>query len=85
MCAPLYCKNNGRPAIDPAVIFRMLIVGYLYGIKSEVRLEEEINYNIRNMREQAFLTAAVQNIKRIPRSLFFYTDNPTIAKWWGCQ
>lgn len=46
LCAPLYCENNGRPAIDPEVIFRMLIVGYLYGIKSEARLEEEINYNM---------------------------------------
>ena len=46
LCAPLYCADNGRPAIDPEVLFRMLLVGYLYGIKSEVRLEEEINYNI---------------------------------------
>ena len=46
LCAPLYSADNGRPAIDPEVIFRMLIVGYLYGIKSEARLEEEINYNM---------------------------------------
>ena len=46
LCAPLYCADNGRPAIDPEILFRMLLVGYLYGIKSEVRLEEEINYNI---------------------------------------
>ena len=46
LCAPLYCSDNGRPAIDPEILFRMLLVGYLYGIKSEVRLEEEINYNI---------------------------------------
>jgi len=46
LCAPLYCENNGRPAIEPEILFRMLIVGYLYGIKSEARLEEEINYNI---------------------------------------
>ena len=46
LCAPLYCADNGRPAIDPEVLFRMLLVGYLYGIKSETRLEEEINYNI---------------------------------------
>ena len=38
--------DNGRPAIDPEILFRMLLVGYLYGIKSEARLEEEINYNI---------------------------------------
>ena len=46
LCAPLYCADNGRPAIDPEVLFRMLLVGYLYGIKSEARLEEEVNYNI---------------------------------------
>lgn len=46
LCAPLYCADNGRPAIDPEVLFRMLIVGYLYGIKSEARLEQEINYNM---------------------------------------
>lgn len=46
LCAPLYSAENGRPAVEPEVIFRMLIVGYLYGIKSEVRLEEEVNYNM---------------------------------------
>ena len=46
LCAPLYCENNGRPAIDPEILFRMLFVGYLYGVRSERRLEEEINYNI---------------------------------------
>ena len=46
ICAPLYCENNGRPAIEPEVLFRMLFVGYLYGIRSERRLEEEINYNM---------------------------------------
>jgi transposase len=46
LCAPLYCEDNGRPAIDPEVLFRMLFIGYLYGIKSEARLEEEVNYNL---------------------------------------
>lgn len=46
LCEPLYCANNGRPAIDPEILYRMLFVGYLYGIKSERRLEEEINYNL---------------------------------------
>ena len=45
LCAPLYSENVGRPAIEPEVLFRMLFVGYLYGIRSERRLEEEINYN----------------------------------------
>ena len=46
LCAPLYCADNARPTVDPEILFRMLLVGYLYGIKSEARLEEEINYNI---------------------------------------
>jgi transposase len=46
LCAPLYCEDNGRPAIDPEILFRMLLVGYLYGIRSERRLEEEVNYNM---------------------------------------
>ena len=46
LCAPLYSANLGRPAIEPEVLFRMLFVGYLYGIQSERRLEEEIHYNM---------------------------------------
>lgn len=46
LCVLPYCVDNDRPSIEPEVIFRMLIVGYLYGIKSEARLEEEINYNM---------------------------------------
>ena len=26
----LYCADNGRPAIDPVVLFKMLFIGYLY-------------------------------------------------------
>lgn len=38
--------SNGRPSIDPVSMFKMLLVGYLYGIKSERRLVEEIQLNI---------------------------------------
>ena len=41
----LYAEK-GRPGIDPVVLIKMLIVGYLYGIKSERRLEEEVKLNI---------------------------------------
>ena len=46
LCEPLYCLDNGRPAIDPVLLWRMIFVGYLYGVKSESRLEEEVNYNL---------------------------------------
>ena len=35
--APLYCDNNGRPAIDPVLLFKMLFIGYLFGVRSERR------------------------------------------------
>ena len=36
----------GRPSMDPVSMFKMLLVGYLYGIKSERRLVEEVQLNI---------------------------------------
>ena len=46
LCKDLYCPNNGRPAVEPEVLFKMLLIGYLYGIKSETRLQQEIEVNV---------------------------------------
>ncbi|MEK4988437.1 IS1182 family transposase [Listeria sp. FSL L8-0308] len=43
---PLYCADNGRPAIDPTVLFKMIFLGYFYGIRSERQLEREIQTNL---------------------------------------
>ena len=43
--APYYSKI-GRPSIDPVCMIKMLVVGYLYGVKSERRLVEDISLNI---------------------------------------
>ena len=40
LVAPYY-PANGRPSVDPVSMFKMLLVGYLYGIKSERRLVQE--------------------------------------------
>jgi transposase len=42
----MYCEDNGRPAIDPKVLFKMLFIGYLFGIRSERQLVKEIEVNI---------------------------------------
>lgn len=42
----LYCENNGRPAIDPEVLFKILFLGYLYGIRSERQIIREIQVNV---------------------------------------
>lgn len=36
----------GRPSIDPELMIRMLLVVYLYGIRSETRLCEEVHLNL---------------------------------------
>jgi transposase len=45
LMAPLYA-NRGRPSVDPVSVVKMLLVGYLYGIKSERRLTEQIGLSI---------------------------------------
>jgi transposase len=42
---PFY-SHLGRPSIDPELIVRMLLIGYLTGIRSERRLCEEVHLNL---------------------------------------
>ena len=30
----LYCPDNGRPSIDPVVLFKMVLIQHLFGIPS---------------------------------------------------
>jgi len=39
-------SSTGRPSIDPEVLIRMMVVGYLYGITSERRLCREVHLNL---------------------------------------
>jgi transposase len=41
----LYCEDNGRPALDPVVLFKLLLIGYLFGIRSERQLMREVQCN----------------------------------------
>jgi transposase len=42
---PLY-SHTGRPSVDPQVLVRMMIIGYLFGITSERRLCQELHLNL---------------------------------------
>lgn len=44
--AHLYNRRYGRPAIDPAVLVKYLLVGYLYGIPSERQIEQRIQTDV---------------------------------------
>lgn len=45
LCRPFY-SHTGQPSVDPVVIFKMLLLGYLYGIPSERRLAEEVRLHL---------------------------------------
>jgi transposase len=39
-------SSTGRPSMDPEILLRLLLVGYLYGITSERRLLEEVRMHL---------------------------------------
>ena len=40
MVEPLYCEDNGRPSVDPVVLFKMVLIQHLYGLPSLRRTAE---------------------------------------------
>ena len=42
----LYCEDNGRPSVDPVVLFKIVLIQHLYGISSLRRTMQDINMNI---------------------------------------
>jgi transposase len=41
-----YSPDNGRPAVDPVVLFKIVLIQHLFGIPSLRRTVEEINVNV---------------------------------------
>jgi transposase len=39
-------RETGRPSIDPQLLLRILLIGYLYGIISERKLVEELRMHL---------------------------------------
>ena len=46
MVEPLYSEDNGRPSVDPVVLFKMVLIQHLYGLPSLRRMAEEVNLNV---------------------------------------
>ena len=46
MVEPLYSEENGRPSIDPVVLFKMVLIQQLYGLPSLRRTAEEVRGSI---------------------------------------
>ncbi len=41
-----YYSHTGQPSVDPVVIFKMMLLGYLFGITSERKLAENCGLNL---------------------------------------
>ena len=41
-----FYSHTGQPSVDPVVLFKMMLLGYLYGITSERKLAEECSLNL---------------------------------------
>ena len=46
MVEPLYSEDNGRPSVDPVVLFKMVLIQHLYGLPSLRRTADEISANV---------------------------------------
>ncbi len=42
----LYCEDNGRPSIDPVVLFKMVLIQHLYSLPSLRRTASEVEVNV---------------------------------------
>ncbi len=42
----LYCEDNGRPSIDPVVLFKIVLIQHIYAIPSLRRTLDEVNMNM---------------------------------------
>ena len=42
----LYCEDNGRPSIDPVVLFKIVLIQHIYGIPSLRRTLDDVNMNM---------------------------------------
>lgn len=60
----LYCHKNGRPAVDPVVLFKMLFIVYIYSVRGCEKVSE-----------RCLLTEAMQNMEKIAMRLsLLYSD-----------
>jgi len=46
MVEPYYCEDNGRPAVDPVVLIKIILIQHLFGIRSLRQTLKEIAVNI---------------------------------------
>ena len=71
--APYY-SHTGRPSIDPVLMIRMLLVGYVFAIRSERRICAEVQVNLAY---RWFCKLGIED--KIPDHSVFFRAQPPLA------
>jgi len=67
----MYCPNNGRPNIDPVVLFKMILIQHLFGIPS-LRKTEAVFVNGTYIKENANTKKVIK--KAVPKAAKIYEE-----------
>jgi len=59
-------SDTGRPSIDPELLLRIMLIGYLYGISSERKLVEELRMHLGGAGSPVW--ASIRRSRITPRS-----------------
>lgn len=73
--APYY-SSMGRPSIDPVLIIRMLVVGYVFAVRSERALCREVQFNL------AYRSAAAPRCRNARSRAAFTRQRATSPAIW---
>lgn len=79
----LYCEDNGRPSIDPVVLFKIVLIQHIYGIPSLRRTLEEVNLNLAY---RWFIGYSLnQEVPIFPRSVIISNTALPTPRWSMCS
>jgi len=66
----LYCDDNGRPSIDPVVLFKMVLIQHLYGLPSLRRTADELVEICKNCPTRHLCTESKDYIKTVTKHIW---------------
>lgn len=76
MVESLYSEDNGRPSVDPVVLFKMVLIQHLYGLPSLRRTAEEVDLNILRYFASSLVQRQEAEIIQYLRKVPYTKDQP---------
>ena len=79
----LYCEDNGRPSIDPMVLFKIVLMQHIYEIVSLRRTLEEVNLNLAYRWFIGY--SLTREVPHSPRSVITLNTALSTPRWSMCS